>query len=75
VNRGDEPAQPVFNNHQDFGLTIREYYAGIALQALLARGFISAQVGYGHDRREVSIYQAAREHADKLIETLQRNKG
>ncbi len=67
----DRPADP------SGGLTIREHFAAMAMQGLIARGFVSAKEesrGLSGTMplmvREISLAEMAVRHADKLLAEL-----
>jgi len=61
-NNGDSPITPLDarHNHQCFGLTKREYLAGLAMQGILASGMLD---------RDVMCDLAVRS-ADELLDEL-----
>ena len=71
MSRGSEPAYPVKDtfNTDRHGMTLREHFAGLAMQGLLANPHYAQQMEDG-DRFQGSVESAARYHADALLAEL-----
>lgn len=58
------PQQPIFTDHS--GMTLRDWFAGLALQGLIAGCFAGNNSGFTVEGN----CKAAAEYADKLLEEL-----
>lgn len=70
IKNGDMPAMPTQVNGGDIygGLTKREYFAGLAMQGLLANAYWN-EPEYG-PRTPESVAIASEEYADALLKEL-----
>ncbi len=66
---GNEPAMPTANSDRgiDFGLTIRQHYAGLAMQGIVSNFFHQSEMGKGMNE---AFAKDAVALADALIEAL-----
>ena len=66
---GNEPAMPTANSDRgiDFGLTIRQHYAGLAMQGIVSNFFLQSEMGKGMNE---AFAKDAVALADALIEAL-----
>ena len=83
MNNADKPINPIFNNHGGIthesrikdssliGLTKREYFAGLAMQGLLANCNGGMTSGGNHIFSPNGISELAVLHADELLKQLE----
>jgi len=79
---GNEPASPIFlqhglsnDCHTDPGLTIRQYYAGLAMQGMLIQNLaVDRALNEVNNSQVNALVQASVKCADALIAELNKNK-
>lgn len=63
-----------YDGHRNFGLTKREYFAGLAMQGMLANSFSNGAIQPLSEATRHEIARLAMDQADALIACLNQNQ-
>lgn len=76
MENSNQPITPILDMNANLsnliGLTKREYFAGLAIQGLLANSYISEQIRNCDNKNWIA--REALENADKLLKQLENGK-